>query len=134
MSERASERVRACVSEWFNAVSATEANLPPGHDALLFSISGTGPFICPGTDTAGHTILFEFQWLFNSTLTAVISWRGRPDNLVAVGLNPKNSSSAGGALNHSTTGRPRWTYQDLYLPSYGPLGVSQMLWRKADSE
>ena len=26
-------------------------NLPPGHDALLFSISGTGSFICLVTDT-----------------------------------------------------------------------------------
>ena len=43
--------------------------------------------------------------LFKATLTAeVISWRGRPDNAVAVGLDPKNSSSAGGALNHCATG------------------------------
>ena len=41
---------------------------------------------------------FEFfEWLLNATLTAgVISWRGRPDKVVAVGLDPKNSS--GGAL------------------------------------
>ena len=26
-------------------------NLPPGHDVLLFSISGTGSFICPVTQT-----------------------------------------------------------------------------------
>ena len=41
------------------------------------------------------------EWLFNATLTAeVISWRGRLDNVVEVGLDPKNSSSAGGALNY----------------------------------
>ena len=28
-----------------------EANLPLGHDALLFSISGTGSFICPVAQT-----------------------------------------------------------------------------------
>ena len=50
---------------------------------------------------------FEFECLFNATLTAeVISWRGRPDNVVAVRLDPKNSSSAGGALNHCATGAP----------------------------
>ena len=26
-------------------------NLPPGHDALLFSISGVGSFICPVAET-----------------------------------------------------------------------------------
>ena len=42
-------------------------------------------------------------WLFNATLTGdVISWRGRLDN--AVGLDPKNSLSVGGALNHCATG------------------------------
>ena len=51
---------------------------------------------------------FEFEWLCNATLTAeVISWRGRPDNAVAVGFDPKNSSSAGGALNHCITGPAR---------------------------
>ena len=41
----------------------------------------------------------KFEWLFNTTLTAeVISWRGRPDNVVAVGFDPKNFSSAGRAL------------------------------------
>ena len=40
------------------------------------------------------------EWLFNATLTAeAISWRGRPNNTVAVGLDPKNSPSAGGPLN-----------------------------------
>ena len=31
-------------------------NLPPGHDALLFSIRGTGSFICP-VHRHGWTIL-----------------------------------------------------------------------------
>ena len=52
---------------------------------------------------------FESEWLFNATSTVeIISWRGRPDNLVAVGFDPKNSSSTGGALEHTTT-RPRPT-------------------------
>ena len=50
---------------------------------------------------------FEFECLFNATLTSeVISWRGRSDNVVAEGFDPKNSSSAGGALNHCATGLP----------------------------
>ena len=48
-------------------------NLPLGHDALLFSISGTGSFLCPVTDTprpyqprplitdsSGHTKAFDY--------------------------------------------------------------------------
>ena len=51
----------------------------------------------------------EFEWLFNATLTAeVISWRERPYDAVAVGFDPKNSSSADGALNHCATGPPVW--------------------------
>ena len=54
------------------------------------------------------SLSFEFERLFNALLTAeVISWRGRPDNVVTVGFGPKNSSSAGGALNHCTTGPPQ---------------------------
>ena len=36
-------------------------NLPSGHDALLFSIGGTGSCICQvmHTDTAGHTETFH---------------------------------------------------------------------------
>ena len=54
------------------------------------------------------------EWLFNATLTAeVISWRGRPDNVVEVGLDHKNSSSAGGALNHCATRAPRSFYKTV---------------------
>ena len=36
-------------------------NLPSEHDALLFSISGTGSFIMASrTDTAGHTKAFDY--------------------------------------------------------------------------
>ena len=36
--------------------------------------------------------LDEFECLFNVTLTVeVISWRGRPDNVVAVGFDPKKT-------------------------------------------
>ena len=50
-------------------------------------------------------LMLELEWLFDATLTAeVISWRGRLDNTVAVRLDPKNSSSAGGALKHCATG------------------------------
>ena len=59
------------------------------------------------TDTAGHSILFEFEWLFNATLTAeVISWRGRPDNVVAVGLDPKNSRPQAELLTTALLGLP----------------------------
>ena len=33
-------------------------NRPPGDNPLLFSISGTGSFIC--TDEAGHTKAFDY--------------------------------------------------------------------------
>ena len=36
-------------------------NLPPGHDALLFSINGTGYFYMPShTDMARHTKAFIY--------------------------------------------------------------------------
>ena len=41
-------------------------NLPPGHDTLLFSMSDTGSFIWPVTQTAGYTKAFDYpvmdQW------------------------------------------------------------------------
>ena len=38
-------------------------NLPPGYNALLFWISGTGSFICLLYYTAGHTKAFDCQCL-----------------------------------------------------------------------
>ena len=34
-------------------------NRPPGDNPLLFSTSGTGSFICPVADEAGHTKAFD---------------------------------------------------------------------------
>ena len=35
-------------------------NRPPGDNPLLFSISGTGSFIWPVADEAGHTKAFDY--------------------------------------------------------------------------
>ena len=40
-------------------------NLPLGHDALRFLINGTGSFICPVADTAGHTKAFIYPVMDN---------------------------------------------------------------------
>ena len=53
----------------------------------------------------------SFEWLFSATLRA----EKRPDNkAVTVGFYPKNTSSAGGALNHCATGPPLLTVYIIY--------------------
>ena len=79
-------------------------NLPPGHDALLFSVSDTGSFICPvtqtrldiprplpsHTDTAGHTKALDYPV----------------------------TDTAGHTKAFTQSHRYDWTYQGLWLPSH----------------
>ena len=50
-------------------------NLPPGHDALLFSISGTGSFICPVAQTQLPSFAKSVAVMYYATKkTGVKSW------------------------------------------------------------
>ena len=86
-------------------ISKGTYHLQERNNEEVSQLSQNGPIT--GVRKIVVSLIFEFEWLFNATLTAeVISWRGRSDNSVAVGFHPKNSSSAGGALNHCATGPP----------------------------
>ena len=77
-------------------------NLPPRHDALFFSISGTGSFLCPDAQTRLDILRPLFTQSHRHGWTYQGLW----------------------LPSH----RHGWTYQDLWLPSHRHGWTYQDLW------
>ena len=113
-------------------------NRPPGDNPLLFSISGTGSFICrcSRTDTAGHTKAFDYPVTQTRLdIPRPLTTQSHRHGWTYQGLwLPSHTDTAGHtkAFDYPVTQtrldiprplitqshRHGWTYQGLWLPSH----------------
>ena len=107
-------------------------NLPPGHDALLFSISDTGYFICPvtqtrldiprplpsHTDTTGHTKALDYPVTDTAGHTKAFTQSHRYDWTYQGLRSPSHTDTAGHTKAFTQSHRYDWTYQGLRSPSH----------------
>ena len=132
-------------------------NLPPGHDALLFSVSGTGSVICPVAQTRLDMPrpLFTQSWTTGGSQSAPAQGRFEPPTcrstvehanhqttMTASSQRIPGSSTGGGAIRVSSrVGSPQGTAEERnkaspletylrHIPLYGKSHILVCLYRR----